>query len=39
MQGILTNLGNTINPDYIVEEAEAYAHALVEKLKEKEERK
>ena len=37
MQGILTNLGNTISPDYIVEEAEAYATALVQKLKEKEE--
>lgn len=34
MQGLLTNLGNTISPDYIVEEAEAYATALVEKLKE-----
>ena len=34
MQGILTNLGNTVNPDYVVEEAEAYATALVEKLKE-----
>ena len=33
MQGILANLGNTISPDYIVEEAEAYAAALVEKLK------
>ena len=32
-----TNLGNTISPDYIVEEAEAYATALVQKLKEKEE--
>jgi hypothetical protein len=39
MQGILTNLGNTISPDYIVEEAEAYATALVQKLKGKEERK
>lgn len=34
MQGILTNIGNTISPDYLVEEAEAYAHALVEKMKE-----
>lgn len=33
MQAILTNLGNTVDPDYIVEEAEAYATALVEKLK------
>lgn len=34
MQAILTNLGNTVDPDYIVQEAEAYATALVEKLKE-----
>ena len=34
MQGILTNLGNACDPDYIVEEAEAYATALVNKLKE-----
>lgn len=38
MQAILSNLGNTISPDYLVEEAEAYATALVEKLKDKEEK-
>ena len=39
MQGLLTHHGASVNPDWVVEEAEAYAHALVEKLKEKEERK
>ena len=39
MQGLLTHYGATVNQDWINEEAEAFAHALVEKLKEKEERK
>lgn len=34
MQGLLTHHGASVNPDWVVEEAEAYAHALVEKLKE-----
>lgn len=37
-QGLLTNLGNTVNPDYIVEEAKAYATALVEELKKEKKR-
>lgn len=34
MQGLLTHHGVSVNPDWVVEEAEAYAHALVEKMKE-----
>ena len=33
MQGLLTHHGATVNPDWINEEAEAFAHALVEKMK------
>lgn len=36
MQGMLTHHGATVNPDWINEEAEAFAHALVEKMKEAE---
>ena len=33
MQGILSHMGCTVAPDWVAEEAEAYATALVEKLK------
>lgn len=40
MHAILTHYGNAkVNGDYCAEEAKYYAHALVEKLKEKEEKK
>ena len=34
MQGLLTHHGVAVSPDWINEEAEAYALALVEKMKE-----
>lgn len=33
MQGILSHMGVTVAPEWVAEEAEAYATALVEKLK------